>query len=58
MGYTHKRKALINGTADQDLIFADPKELTVFPEDDGLQIADYLKGDFEPMIFRGKRSTY
>lgn len=51
MRYTQKRKALINGTADQDLILTDPKELTVFPEDDGLQITDYLKGDFEWWYF-------
>jgi hypothetical protein len=50
-GYTHKGKVLINGAIDPDQVIMDPKELTVFPEDDGLQIADYLQGDFEWWYF-------
>jgi hypothetical protein len=51
MGYTHKGKALINGAVDPDQVITDPNDLTVFPEDDGAQIAHYIKGDFEWWYF-------
>jgi|GEM_PF-1281237 hypothetical protein len=51
MGYTHKGKALINGVVDRDQVLTDPKELAVLPEDDGIQIKDYKRGDFEWWYF-------
>jgi hypothetical protein len=51
MTYRHTGKALINGAVDLTQINMDPKELTVDPEDDGLQIVDYKKGDFEWWYF-------
>jgi hypothetical protein len=51
MGYIHKGKALINGAIDHDLILTEEGELAVTPEDDGAQIADYIKGDFEWWYF-------
>jgi hypothetical protein len=51
MGYTHKGKALINGSVDHGLILTDEGELKVTPEDDGAQIAEYVKGDFEWWYF-------
>ncbi len=51
MGYIHKGKALINGAVDHDLVLTDEGELNVTPEDDGAQIAEYKKGDFEWWYF-------
>jgi hypothetical protein len=51
MGYTHTGKVLINGEVDQDQVFKDDQELTVIPADDGRQIAEYKKGDFEWWYF-------
>jgi hypothetical protein len=45
MGYIHKGKVSIIGTVDPDSILIDAEELKVYPEDDGLQIVDYVKGD-------------
>jgi hypothetical protein len=49
--YIHIGKALINGAVDLTQVVTDPKELTLLPEDDGLQIAEYVKGDFEWWYF-------
>ena len=49
--YIHIGKALINGAVDLTQVITDPKELTLLPEDDGLQIVDYVKGDFEWWYF-------
>jgi len=51
MNYTHKGKALANGAVDPGQVLADAEELTVQPEDDGLQIVDFAKGDFEWWYF-------
>jgi len=51
MGYIHKGKISINGTIDPHKILIDSEELTVHPEDDGIQIIDYAKGDFEWWYF-------
>ncbi len=51
MGYTHLGKILINGEVDRNQIFSDEQELAVIPEDDGRQIAEYIKGDFEWWYF-------
>ena len=51
MSYTHKGKALINGAVDPGLVLTDEGELKVTPEDDGAQIAEYIKGDFEWWYF-------
>jgi len=51
MGYIHKGKVSINGIVDPDSILIDAEELKVYPEDDGLQIVDYVKGDFEWWYF-------
>ena len=51
MGYIHKGKLLINGAVDQVTVPADTYELTVRPEDDGLQIVDFTRGDFEWWYF-------
>ena len=49
--YIHIGKALINGAVDLTQVITDSKELTLLPEDDGLRIADYIKGDFEWWYF-------
>ena len=41
----------MNGAVDQALTVTDVGELTVRPEDDGLQIVDFVKGDFEWWYF-------
>jgi hypothetical protein len=51
MGYIHKGKVMINGTVDPGPVPADTYELTVKPEDDGLQIVDFTRGDFEWWYF-------
>jgi hypothetical protein len=57
--YIHVGKALTNGAIDLTQVITDSNELTLVPEDDGLQIVDYVKGDFEwwyfeSMVFREK----
>jgi hypothetical protein len=49
--YKHTGKVLVNGAVDLTKIITDSKELTTLPEDDGLQIVDHLKGDFEWWYF-------
>ena len=49
--YKHIGKVLINGTVDLTQVITDSKELNLLPEDDGLQIVDYIKGDFEWWYF-------
>ena len=49
--YIHIGKALINGAVDLTQVITDSKELTPLPEDDGLQIIDYVKGDCEWWYF-------
>jgi len=49
--YIHIGKALTNGAVDLTQVITDSKELTLLPEDDGLQIVDYVKGDFEWWYF-------
>jgi hypothetical protein len=49
--YKHTGKVLVNGAVDLTQVINDSKELTVLPEDDGLQIVDYIKGDFEWWYF-------
>ena len=58
MGYTHKGKVLDNGVVDtgqvisvEDRKRSDKNELTVRPEDDGLHVTDFNKGDFEWWYF-------
>lgn len=41
----------MNGAVDLTQVITDSKELTLLPEDDGLQIIDYVKGDFEWWYF-------
>jgi hypothetical protein len=51
VNYKHIGKALVNGAVDLSQVIMDSKELTLLPEDDGLQIVDYVKGDFEWWYF-------
>jgi hypothetical protein len=51
MSYIHKGKALINGAVDPDLLITDEGELTVTAGDDGKQIPEFVKGDFEWWYF-------
>lgn len=51
VSYKHIGKVLINGAVDLTQVVMDSKELTLFPGDDGRQIADYVKGDFEWWYF-------
>jgi len=51
MAYTHSGKAIINGAVDPGQILTDADNLTCFPGDDGAQITDYEKGDFEWWYF-------
>lgn len=41
----------MNGAVDLTRVITDSKVLTLSPEDDGLQIVDYAKGDFEWWYF-------
>jgi hypothetical protein len=51
VNFKHIGKALVNGAVDLTQVIMDPKELTLLPEDDGIQIVDYIKGDFEWWYF-------
>ena len=51
MGYIHKGVVSTNGKIDPEAILTESEELTVHPEDDGIQITDYEKGDFEWWYF-------
>ena len=51
MGYIHKGKISDNGYIQTDEIITDPEKLTVNPEDDAIQVIDYVKGDFEWWYF-------
>ena len=51
MTYTHQGKILLNGLVEPGLVTENTEELIFRPEDDGRQIAEYLKGDFEWWYF-------
>lgn len=51
MAYSHIGKVLNNGIVDTGEVLINPEDLTVFPEDDGCQIDEFSKGDFEWWYF-------
>ena len=51
MVYIHRGKILDNGAVDTGSVITDPGELKFRPEDDGRQITDYVRGDFEWWYF-------
>jgi hypothetical protein len=51
MTYLHKGKILDNGVVSTGEQPVESPEFTVFPEDDGLHVAEYNKGDFEWWYF-------
>ncbi|MBN1388738.1 MAG: hypothetical protein JW965_09845 [Bacteroidales bacterium] len=51
MAYRHTGKVLVNGAIDMDQVIENDDELRVQAKDDGRQIKDYKKGDFEWWYF-------
>lgn len=51
MSYKHKGTVMANGVVDTEKIITDKDELAVQSEDDGRQIKDYIRGDFEWWYF-------
>ena len=51
MSYVHKGVVTINGNIDPDAIVTESEKLSVYPEDDGIQISDFSIGDFEWWYF-------
>lgn len=51
MTYLHKGRILKNGIVEPGSIIEDAEILSVRPEDDGLHIVDFQKGDFEWWYF-------
>jgi hypothetical protein len=51
MHYTHQGKVVDNGIVIPGPVLTDMNEFIFHPEDDGRQIADYIRGDFEWWYF-------